>query len=312
MLKDLLRTSDLTADDLTLLLDLAADAKAEPHASRLLDGQTVIVYFTKPSTRTKLSVAAAITRLGGTPVIVAPAELQLGRGETISDTGKVMSSFASAVVVRTFADDDVAELAAAATVPVINALTNRHHPLQSLADVLTLREVFGDLTGRKVAYVGDGNNVAHSLMEACALLGIDCAIASPAAYRPDGQIVSRAQQIAAEHGSSLIVTSDPLWAVTGASAVYTDVWVSMGDAEETRAARIEALTPYRVDAELMSHANEDAVFLHCLPAHRGDEVVGEVIDGPQSVVFQQAANRLPTVQAVLYALLHGKLTGSTR
>ena len=308
MQKDLLRTADLSRTDLELLLDLAADAKAGA-ADRLLAGETVVVYFTKPSTRTKLSVVTAIARLGGTPVVVGPTELQLGRGETIEDTARVMSSYARAVVVRTFSDDDVRRLAAAATVPVVNALTDGHHPLQSLADLLTLRERFGDLAGRKVAYVGDGNNVAHSLVEACALLGVDVAVATPPGYAPDASVLTVARAVAAGQGSTVTLTSDPYAAVAGASAVYTDVWVSMGDDPGERAQRVAALNPYRVDAPLMAHARQDAVFLHCLPAHRGDEVTAEVMDGPQSLVFPQAANRLPTAQAVLTALVLGKLGG---
>jgi ornithine carbamoyltransferase len=308
MLKDLLRTSDLTPADLDLLLDLSAEAKAIPHGtSRALHGETVIVYFTKPSTRTKLSVTAAITHLGATPVVVGPTELQLGRGETIEDTARVMGAFTRAVVIRTFSDDDVRRLALHSPVPVINALTDGHHPLQSLADLLTLREQFGDLRGRKVAYVGDGNNVAHSLIEACALAGVDIAVATPGGYEPDTDVVAEAREIA--KGSSITVTQDPEAAVQDACAVYTDVWLSMGDADDERDARRAALAPYRVDDALMRHAQHDAVFMHCLPAHRGDEVTASVMDGPASVVFQQAANRLPTAQAVLFALVQGKLTG---
>jgi len=308
MQKDLLRTADLSRTDLELLLDLAADAKTGG-ADRLLAGETVVVYFTKPSTRTKLSVVTAIARLGGTPVVVGPTELQLGRGETIEDTARVMSGYARVIVVRTFADEDVRRLAAASTVPVVNALTDGHHPLQSLADLLTLRERFGDLAGRKVAYVGDGNNVAHSLVEACALLGVDVAVATPPGHELDASVVTVARAVAGAQGSTVNLTSDPYAAVAGASAVYTDVWVSMGDDPGERAQRVAALTPYRVDAKLMANARRDAVFLHCLPAHRGDEVTAEVMDGPQSLVFAQAANRLPTAQAVLTALLLGKLSG---
>ncbi|HEY3003107.1 MAG TPA: ornithine carbamoyltransferase, partial [Kribbellaceae bacterium] len=308
--KDLLRTADLDAEDLETLLRLSAGFVDEPHTRKtLLAGRSVVLYFAKPSTRTRISSETAVARLGGTPVSVGPTELQLGRGETIEDTARMLSSYADAIVVRTFADDDVARLAAAASVPVINALTDGHHPLQSLADLLTLRQAFGDLTGHGIAYVGDGNNVAHSLIQAAAIVGLDIAVATPEGYRPDKKIVEDARAIADTHGSVVVVTDDPARAVAGASAVYTDVWVSMGDPETERAARTRALTPYRVTPELLARARPDAIFLHCLPAHRGDEVAAEVMDGPRSAVFQQAANRLPTVQAVLCALIEGTLTG---
>jgi ornithine carbamoyltransferase len=309
-MKDLLRTADLTATDIETLLRLATRFVDAPRDRRdLLAGRTVVLYFAKPSTRTRISTATAVTRLGGTPLTVGGAELQLGRGETIEDTARVLSSYADTIVVRTFADDDVARLAAAASVPVVNALTDGHHPLQSLADLLTLRQLFGELRHRRIAYVGDGNNVAHSLLEAAALTGLDIAVATPAGYEPDKQIVEDARVLAQVHGSTIQLTGDPAEAAAGASAVYTDVWVSMGDLETERATRTHDLAPYRVTPELMGRARPDAVFLHCLPAHRGDEVTAEVIDGPRSAVFRQAANRLPTAQAVLCALVEGHLTG---
>ena len=309
-MKDLLRTADLSPTDLETLLRLATRFVDAPYDRQtLLAGRTAVLYFAKPSTRTRISTATAVTRLGGTPLTVSGAELQLGRGETIEDTARVLSAYAGAIVVRTFADDDVARLAAAASVPVINALTDGHHPLQSLADLLTLRQLFGELRHRRIAYVGDGNNVTHSLIEAAALTGLDIAVATPAGYEPDKQIVEDARALAETHGSTIVLTGDPVEAVTGASAVYTDVWVSMGDPEDERAARMKALAPYRVTAGLMGRARPDAVFLHCLPAHRGDEVAAEVIDGARSAVFRQAANRLPTVQAALCALIEGHLTG---
>ena len=283
----LLRIADLSAAELSRLLDLAAAFKADPiRHPYALAGESVACYFSKPSTRTRISFEAAVHRLGGLPIMLRPDELQLGRGEPIADTARVMSSYCAAIVIRTFAQRDVAEMAAASSVPVINALTDEHHPCQALADVLTLREHFGDLRGLPVAYVGDGNNVARSLVEAAALTGIDLRLACPPGYE-------------LETGS---VVADPREAVAGARAVYTDVWVSMGD-EAERNRRLADLQPYRVDAALMAYAAEDAVFLHCLPAHRGQEVAAEVIDGPQSAVWQQAANRLPTEQAALYALV---------
>jgi ornithine carbamoyltransferase len=290
----LLRIADLSPRELSRILDLAAEMKREQNGFRdALRGASVACYFSKPSTRTRISFEAAVHRLGGLPIMLRPDELQLGRGEPIADTARVMSSYCAAIVIRTFAQSDVEEMAAAASVPVINALTDDHHPCQALADLLTLRERFGDLHGLPVAYVGDGNNVAHSLIEAAVLTGIDLRLACPEGYRPDAEIASGAQ-----------VVTDPREAVAGACAVYTDVWVSMGD-EAERQRRLADLAPYRVDPALMAGAARDAIFLHCLPAHRGEEVAAEVIDGPQSAVWQQAANRLPTEQAALYALVTG-------
>lgn len=309
-MKDLLRVSDLTGDDLTLLLRLAADFQAAPDSAHdLLARRIVPLYFAKPSTRTRLSTAAAVARLGGTPVGVGPGELQLRRGETIGDTARVMGSYAAAVVIRTYADADVADLAAAAPVPVVNALTDGHHPLQAVADLLTIRQRFGDPRGRRVAYVGDGGNVARSLMEAAALTGMDVAMATPPGYGPAEESVAFATGEAGRRGGSVTLTHDAAEAVKGASVVYTDVWLSMGDAEDERARRTEALAPYQVNEALMAQARDDAVFMHCLPAHRGQEVTAGVIDGPRSLAFPQAANRLPVTQAVLYALLTERLEG---
>jgi ornithine carbamoyltransferase len=299
---DLLQVADLTEAGLTGLLDLAAEMKAEPNC-RLdaLRGESVACYFSKPSTRTRISFEAAAHRLGALPIMLRPDELQLGRGEPIADTARVMSSYCAAIVIRTFAQGDVEEMAAASSVPVINALTDQHHPCQALADVLTLRERFGALRGLCVAYVGDGNNVAHSLIQAAALTGFELRLACPPGYHPDPEILAGA-------GGEAFVVADPRDAVAGAQAVYTDVWVSMGEeAEQQR--RQAALARYQVSSRLMALAAPDAIFLHCLPAHRGQEVAAEVIDGPQSVVWQQAANRLPTEQAVLYALTTGDWAG---
>ena len=287
--KHLLRISELEPESLTALLDLAAVMKARPHGFvEALRGDTVVCFFEKPSTRTRVSFAAAADRLGMMPLVLRPDELQLGRGETLEDTARTLSGYAAAIVVRTFAQETADRLAAAAAVPVVNALTDEHHPCQALADLLTLRERFGSLEGLRVAYVGDGNNVATSLVEAGGLAGMDVVVSCPAGYEPSVEGVR--------------VVTDPLEAVAGADAVYTDVWVSMGD-ESEREAHAAALEPYRVDGRLMSAPGPDAVFMHCLPAHRGEEVTSEVIDGPQSVVWQQAENRLPTEEALLYALV---------
>jgi ornithine carbamoyltransferase len=307
-MKDLLRTADFDRDGLIRVLDASSDFKRNPMLRYgLLRGETVVLYFNKPSTRTRVSFEAAVTRLDGSALSVAPQDLQLGRGETIEDTARVISSYACAFVIRTASDEDVRRFAAAATIPVINALTDGHHPCQSVADLMTLREVWGGLEGRRLAFVGDGNNVAHSLIEGCALLGADIAVASPRGHAPADEVVERARRIATATGATILLTEDPVEAVRGAGAVYTDVWLSMGVSESERSARLRAFTPYRVDANLMAKAAGDAVFLHCLPAHRGEEVTDEVIDGPRSRVFEQAANRLPTEQAILWALVTGAL-----
>jgi ornithine carbamoyltransferase len=310
-MKDLLRISDLSLADLMHLLLLSEQVRQNPHARpELLGGDTVITYFAKPSTRTRLSFGSAISHLGGVPEIVGPTELQLGRGETIEDTARVVSRYARAFVIRTFDDDDVQRFASAATIPVINALTDLHHPCQALADLLTLQQHFGELHGLKLAYLGDGNNVAHSLMEACAIAGIDIAVATPVGYEPDAGITDAATERAALSGAIVQVTHDPLVAAANANAVYTDVWLSMGDSEDERATRTEALRSYQVNEAVMAEAAADAVFMHCLPAHRGEEVSATVIDGPSSVVLDEAENRMHTAQALLIALLSGELEGS--
>jgi ornithine carbamoyltransferase len=310
--KDLLRIADLSPDDLTHLLQLSEAVREDPHLhADLLAGDTVITYFAKPSTRTRLSFGSAVTHLGGTPEVVGPNELQLGRGETIEDTARVVSRYARAFVIRTFSDEDVRRFAAAATIPVINALTDLHHPCQALADLLTLQQHFGDLRGRRLAYLGDGNNVAHSLLEACALAGIDITVATPPGYEPDPAIVGDAERIAEASGSLVLTTHDPLLAVAGVDAVYTDVWLSMGDPDDEQEARSADLAPYQVNAAVMAEASPDAVFMHCLPAHRGQEVSADVIDGTHSVVLDEAENRMHTAQALLIALTLDELTGAT-
>jgi ornithine carbamoyltransferase len=289
--QDLLRVADLDAAQLAALLDLAAEMKASPRGYLdALHGETLAMIFEKPSTRTRVSLSAAASRLGMTPLSLRPDDLQLGRGEPVADTARALSGYCAAICIRTFAHSLVEELAAAATVPVINALSDDHHPCQAIADVFTVRERFGSLGGLKLAYVGDGNNVCNSLVEAGRLTGMDIWIACPPGYEP------------AAGGTT--VTRDPVEAVTGAHVVYTDVWVSMGE-ERERAERVADLARFRVDAELMRHAADDAVFLHCLPAHRGEEVTAEVIDGSRSAVWQQAANRMWTEEALISALVLG-------
>lgn len=309
-MKDLLRTLDLSRADLKYLLNRAKKFKADPHAHRsLLAGDSVCLYFAKPSTRTRVSFQAAVARLGGNPIALGPNEMQLGRGETVEDTARIISRYARAFVIRTFADEEVERFARAATVPVINALTDGHHPCQSLADLLTLLEHRGSLKKSRIAYLGDGNNVAVSLMEGAAIAGADIVVASPRAYAIAPALVEAARAVAEESGSTITITEDPEEAARGSDALYTDVWLSMGHADSERQARHRALMPYQVSKRLMSLAKADAVFLHCLPAHRGEEVAEEVMDGPQSRVFDQAENRLHTSVAVLYALIERKLSG---
>ena len=305
-----LRVSDLDATQLRQLLELAARMKAEPAGwVDALPAQTLITLFEKPSTRTRVSFAAAAHRLGMLPLVLRPDELQLGRGETIEDTARVLSRFGAAIVLRTFMQATLERLAAAAAVPVVNALSDAHHPCQALADLLTVRERFGALAGIRLAYVGDGNNVAHSLMEAGALAGMDIAVAAPSGRAPDPAVVARAEALASDRGGRIRVTTNPAEAVAGAHVVYTDVWVSMGE-EDERERRLGDLAAYRVDEALMERAEADAIFMHCLPAHRGQEVAAAVIDGPASAVWDQAENRLPTEQALVYAVCTGDWEGS--
>jgi ornithine carbamoyltransferase len=298
------RVSDLTPDALTELLELAEAMKARPSDwGDALRGKTIACIFEKPSTRTRVSFAAAIARLGGTPVALSPTELQLGRGESIADTARSLSGYCAAIVIRTFAQQTVDELARWASVPVVNALSDEHHPCQALADLLTVVELFGPLSGRRrLAFVGDGgDNVAHSLLEVGALSGLDVTIACPPEYEPNWRVLDDARELAATTGAELTVVHDPAAAIAGADAVYADVWASMGEESEHQA-RAEALASYQVTEELMALAARGAIFLHCLPAKRGEEVAASVIDGPQSYVWQQSANRLPTGQALLLML----------
>jgi len=302
--KDLLRTGDLDHDDMIRLLELADQFKRDPGLHRdTLQGQIVVLYFAKPSTRTRLSFEAAVVRLGGIPAVVGPDELQLGRGETIEDTARVVSRYAAAFVIRTYADADVRAVASSASIPVVNALTDGHHPCQSLADLMTIRERLHHFVGRKVAYVGDGNNVAHSLLEAAAIVGMDISVATPPGNEPSPEVVQRAMQLAERTGAWIEVSTDPHLAVKDADVVYTDVWLSMGDSDSERAQRQLAFAPFRVTSDLLAEAAPGALFMHCLPAHRGDEVEADVIDGPRSVVFDQAENRVHTIKAVMVATL---------
>ncbi len=303
--RDFLSLHDLAPAEVTDMVEAALAWKqgAPPAGNPLpLQGKSVALLFLKPSTRTRVAFEVATAGLGGHPVCLHGGEMQLARGETIGDTGRVLSQLVDGVVIRAFGHRDVEELAAAADVPVVNGLTDLLHPSQALADLITLRERFGRLQGLKVAYVGDGNNVCHSLCFAAAKTGFTLRIASPATYEPAPEVLSAARSDARATGGQILVTSDVQAAVEGVDAVYTDTWVSMGF-EAGADARRRALEPYRVDAALMRLAGPGAVFMHDLPAHRGEEVTDEVMDGPQSVVFQQAGNRLHAAKAILAAIL---------
>jgi ornithine carbamoyltransferase len=300
------RVADLSSGELERLLELAGILQQEPaRYEGALHGRTIACIFEKPSTRTRVSFAAAAAELGATPIALSPQELQIGRGESIADTARSLSGYCAAIVIRTFAQRTVDELAAWATVPVVNALSDEHHPCQALADLLTIRDARGGLAGRRLAFLGDGgDNVAHSLLEAGALSGLHVTLACPPEYAPRREILEEAQRLARPTGSRLAVVEDPREAVAGADAVYADVWASMGE-EAEHEVRARILAPYEVTEELMALAQSDAIFLHCLPAKRGEEVESAVIDGPQSVVWAQSANRMPTEAALLLALTHG-------
>ena len=288
---------DLGSDELAALLDRADVLKADRLESRALAGKTVVILLEKSSTRTRVSFEIGIHELGGLPVTLVTKDTQLGRGEPIADTARVLSGYAHAIVYRTFAHDNVVELAACASIPVINGLCDTYHPCQLLADLQTVREEHGRLEGVRVAWIGDGNNVAHSWILAAALTGLSLRLASPKGYRPDAKIVERAR----ERGADVEVLEDPREAATGARVITTDVWASMGQEAES-AARVEAFRGFCVDEGLMSVATDDAIFLHCLPAHRGEEVTAGVIDGSRSRVWREAENRLHTQKALLELL----------
>ncbi len=312
-MKDLLRTEHLCREDVELILETAAQFASKPMRSKdCLANQTVAIYMTKSSTRTRLASETAVAHLGGTPIFLRGEDLQIGRGETISDTAKVISGFASALIVRTFAQSDVDELGAHATIPVLNGLTDTDHPTQLLADWLTIREVFGsEVSGRKFTYVGDGNNMAHAWLTMGAIMGAHVVVATPSGkWAPDETAIQSAKNIASKTGAKLEVVTDPHSAVKDASVVYTDVWMSMGDPEAERSEKLKALAPFAVTKDLMSKTASDSIFMHCLPAHRGEEVEAEVIDGSKSVVWREAFHRRTTIQAVLYHLVRGELKGN--
>lgn len=304
--KHLLGLQDYTPKEILQVLALGLKLKQEQKAGiphPLLQGKTLGMIFAKSSTRTRVSFEVGMVQLGGYPLFLSAADIQLGRGETIEDTARVLSRYVDGIVIRTFRQQDVEDLARYGTIPVINALTDLLHPCQILADLMTLYERKGILKGLKLAFIGDGNNVAHSLLIGCTKLGVDIAIGCPAAYTPDAAILKAAKANAEASGAAVMITVSPQEAIAQADAVYTDVWSSMGQEAES-ARRAAVFAPYQVDADLFALAKSDAIFLHCLPAHRGEEVTGAVIDGPQSAVFDQAENRLHVQKAVM-ALLMG-------
>jgi ornithine carbamoyltransferase len=312
-MKDLLHTADLSREDIELLLATASDFAAKPlSASTALAHKTVAIYMTKPSTRTRLSSETAVAHLGGTPIFIRGDELQLGRGETIADTAKIISGYCDALIIRTFAQSEVDELGLHASIPVINALTDDDHPTQLLADWLTIRETFGkDISGRKFVYLGDGNNMAHAWLVMGAIMGAHVVAATPQGkWAPNKEYVELAKSIAKKSGGTVEVIHDADEAARGASVLYTDVWMSMGDSESDRKEKVAALAPFSVTDSLMAATEKDSIFMHCLPAHRGEEVSASVIDGPRSVIWREAYHRRTTIQALLYHLSRGELAGS--
>jgi ornithine carbamoyltransferase len=301
--RNLLSLDDLSPEELEALLDSADEMKEKPESfSSELAGRQVALIFEKPSTRTRVSFEAAVSGLGGHAIVLRGDELQLGRGETIEDTGRVLARYVDAIAVRTFGQDRLERLADAASVPVINMLSDFSHPCQGLADLQTVREKKGSLKGVSLAYIGDGNNVAHSLMFGGAKCGMDVRIATPEGHAPDPHVVDRSSEVAAQNGGRITATAVVAEAATGADVLYTDVWASMGQESESDK-RKEIFARYRVDKDVVDMANDDVIVMHCLPAHRGEEISADVMDGPRSVVWDQAENRLHTQKALLAWLL---------
>jgi ornithine carbamoyltransferase len=302
--RHLLRDDDLSPQEQAQVLDLALAMKASPYSYRPLEGpRAVAVLFDKPSLRTRMSFEAGIAQLGGQPIVVDSQNTHFGRGETLADAARVLSRYASAIVMRTFGDERLAEVASGATVPVVNGLTDGFHPCQVLADLLTVREHVGATAGLTLGYVGDAaNNMAHSYLLGCTVAGMHVRIAGPPEHQPDPRIVADAQEIADRTGGSVLVTTDPIEAVQGVDVIATDTWVSMNQ-EGDGLDRFTPFLPYQVNASLVARARPHAIVLHCLPAHRGEEITDEVMDGPASVVFDQAENRLHAQKALLAWLI---------
>ncbi|NLY42699.1 MAG: ornithine carbamoyltransferase [Clostridiaceae bacterium] len=304
-MKHLLSLHEITVEDIKHLLSLAIKLKKElksgiPHP--LLKGKTLGMIFSKSSTRTRISFEVGMYQLGGYPLFLNSSDIQLGRGETIYDTANVLSRYVDGIMIRTFKHSDVEDLARYSTVPVINGLTDLLHPCQALADLLTIYEYKSKLEGLKLAYIGDGNNVAHSLLHGCSKVGMSIAVATPKGYECNEEIVEHAKTDAQKTGCNVTITHDPVEAIKDADVVYTDTWVSMGK-EAEKEQRIKIFKPYQVNKELFSKAKEDAIFLHCLPAYRGFEVTEDVIDGPRSAIFDEAENRLHVQKAIMVILM---------
>ncbi|MGM9955905.1 MAG: ornithine carbamoyltransferase [Peribacillus sp.] len=303
--KDFLTMKETTSKEIAALLELAQNIKAKLQAGeeyKPLAGKTLGMIFEKSSTRTRVSFEVGMLQLGGHALFLSSNDLQIGRGEPISDTAKVLSEYLDGIMIRTFGHEKIMELAGHATIPVINGLTDLAHPSQVMADFLTIIELKGKLKGLKMSYIGDGNNVANSLMVGCAKMGMNFSIGCPEGYKPDEEIVAYAKEVAAENNCEVTVTTSAVEAIKDADIVYSDVWTSMGQ-EIENSIRLEAFKGYQINGELVKHAKNDYLFMHCLPAHREEEVTAEVIDGPNSVVFHQAGNRLHAQKAVLVDLL---------
>ena len=305
MKKDLLTVNDFSIKDIDTVLERSAwlkKALKDGKTHHPLKGKSLGMIFEKSSTRTRVSFEVGMYQLGGQALFLSPADLQMGRGEPVADTARTLSRYLDGIMIRTFAQSMVEELAKHATIPVINGLTDMHHPCQALADLFTIREKRGTLKGLTFAYVGDGNNMAHSLIEACVKAGMRVSLACPASYAPDAAIMREAKQAAALSGAELSLTDDPKKAVKGADVIYTDVWASMGQ-EKEHGLRVQAFKGYEVDEKLVKLADPKAIVMHCLPAHRGEEISAGVLDGSQSVVFDQAENRLHTQKAIMELLM---------
>lgn len=303
--KDFLTLADYSKEEIEYLLHLGLELKEKQQNGERytpLSGKTLAMIFEKPSTRTRVSFEVGMVQLGGHALHLSSRDLQIGRGETIADTARVLSEYVDGIMIRTFEHEKVEELAHYATIPVINGLTDDDHPCQALADLLTIYEVKGKLQGLKLAYIGDGNNMAHALMLAAAKVGMHCAVASPKGYEPKEAVVNETKNIASESGATIVVTNDPYEAIVDADVVYTDVWASMGQEAEANE-RMHIFAPFQVNETLVQQAKSDFMFLHCLPAHRGEEVTEGVIDGVRSYIFQQAGNRLHAQKALLVSLL---------
>ncbi|HEY8350066.1 MAG TPA: ornithine carbamoyltransferase [Clostridiales bacterium] len=304
-MKHLIDLIDLSLEDIEKLFALAEKLKKElkagiPHP--LLRGKTLGMIFSKSSTRTRVSFEVGMYQLGGYAIFLSSNDIQLGRGETIHDTAKVLSHYIDGIMIRTFKHSDVLDLAKYGTIPVINGLTDLMHPCQILSDLFTVYEKKGKLKGLKLAYIGDGNNVANSLLQGCAITGMDISVASPRGYECDATIIEQAKHAAKKSGSKVVLTEDPEEAIKDADVVYTDTWISMGQ-EAEKEIRLKVFMPYQVDKKLFSLTKEDAMFLHCLPAYRGYEVTEDVIDGPNSNVFEEAENRLHMQKAIMVTLM---------